>query len=59
MDFSHEVAGVIVAVGSNVLQFKVGARVTGFCFDVCATHQRTPADLVQPIPVNETYQVIP
>lgn len=55
--FSHELAGVITNVGSDVSNFNIGDRVVGFCFDKFATYQRTPATLVHKITDNHSFQV--
>ena len=45
--------GVVRRIGSNVISLAVGDEVVGFSFDKFATHQRTPASLLQKIEKGE------
>ena len=56
--FSHEVAGVVTRVSSDVSHLKIGDRVIGFAFNSLATYQRTPAKLLQPIAENDSFQTM-
>lgn len=53
---SHEVSGILTAVGSDVSNLNIGDRVAGFAFDTLATRQRTLAKLVRPIPDSDSFQ---
>ena len=55
--FSHEVAGVITRIGSEVSEFKIGDRVVGFSYDTLSTFQQTQAALVQPIADGDSFEV--
>ena len=55
--FTHEIAGAIVAVGTDIQNLKIGDRVVGFCFDESATNQRTLGSLVQLIPDTASFEV--
>ncbi|MCJ1251645.1 hypothetical protein MMC30_008880 [Trapelia coarctata] len=56
--FSHEIAGIVTAVGSDVYHIQVGDRVVGFAFDNLATRQRTSGKLVQPIVGSDSLQMM-
>lgn len=45
--FSHEIAGVVTAIGQDVKDLKTGDHVVGFAFNRFATYQRTPATMVK------------
>ena len=45
--FTHEIAGYIASIGSDVSHLKVGDRAVGFAFNMLATYQRIPAKLVR------------
>ena len=55
--FTHEIAGTILAVGTEVGNLHIGDRVVGLCFDECATNQRTLGSLVQLIPDTASFVV--
>lgn len=55
--FSHEVAGVVVRIGSAVPpSLAVGDTVFGFSFDTMATTQRTRHDLLQRMTPGQTWR---
>ena len=55
-DFTHEIAGIVTSVGSDVSHLDVGDRVAGFALSVFATYQKTSARLVHRIKGHDTYQ---
>jgi threonine dehydrogenase-like Zn-dependent dehydrogenase len=55
-EYGHEVAGEVVAVGSQVTSFQPGMRVTGLFSKGFAEYSKTPQEFVTSIPDGVSYE---